>query len=320
MDKPVLVNIGCGRVWHPYWINLDHQPTSPEVRPFDLRKPLPFESGTVDAVYASHLLEHLDRTEGARLMQECRRVLKPGGIVRIVVPDLEDLCKFYLQRLNAVCERPTAKNETSYDWAYLQLLDQHVRRRTGGELVEYLDRPGLIGNDDIRDRLSNNVRILLEERARRDWIAPSAHLHEAQEHRPAAQKRFEAIRSIRGRIRDTVVAVARRVLPGSLIDGLETTAFLRLGELHRVGYDRFSLPRLLEQAGFDNVAVLNADQSSIPGFTTSGLDTVDGRPRKPGSLFVEARRPLRSGITMPAPVFEADEVAARRAERQRRTA
>ncbi len=320
MDKPVLVNIGCGRVWHPYWINLDHQPTSPEVRPFDIRKPLPFESGTVDAVYASHVLEHLDREEGLGLLQECRRVLKPGGILRIVVPDLEDLCRFYLDRLNAVCEQPTAKNETAYDWAYLQLLDQHVRRRTGGELVEYLDRPGLIANEHIADRLSNNVRILLEERARRDWIAPSAHLYEAQEHRPAAQRRFEAIRSLRGRVRNLLVGIARKILPASLVDGLETAAFLRLGELHRIGYDRFSLPRLLEQAGLDNVAVMSASESSIDGFSTSGLDTVDGRPRKPGSLFVEARRPLRTTITMPAPVFEADEVAARRAERLRRSA
>lgn len=319
MDKPVLVNIGCGRVWHPYWINLDHQPTSPEVRPFDIRKPLPFEDGSVDAVYASHVLEHLDREEGLGLLRECRRVLKPAGIVRIVVPDLEDLCRFYLQRLEAVCERPTAGNETSYDWAYLQLLDQHVRRRTGGELVEYLDRPGLIANEDVSDRLSNNVRILLQERARRDWIAPSAHLHEAQTHQVGAQKRFEAVRGIRAKIRAWVLRIVRQVLPASLTDSLETAAFLRLGELHRVGYDRFSLPRLLEQAGFDKVAVMGAVESSISGFATSGLDTVDGRPRKPGSLFVEALRPLRSAVTMPSPVFEADEVAARRAERQRRT-
>lgn len=320
MDKPVLVNIGCGRVWHPYWINLDHQPTSPEVRAFDIRKPLPFEDGTVDAVYASHVLEHLDFEEGTRLLRECRRVLKPGGVVRIVVPDLEDLCRFYLQRLNAVCERPSAKHETSYDWAYLQLLDQHVRRRSGGDLVEYLDRPGLIANDDVRDRLSSNVRILLEERARRDWIAPSAYLHEAQNHQVEAQKRFDARRSLKARIRSMVIGLARKLLPANIIDTLETAAFLRLGEVHRVGYDRFSLPRLLEKAGFDNVEVLSESRSSIPGFTTSGLDMVDGRPRKPGSLFVEARRPLRSGVTVPHPVFEMDKVASRQAAGQRQTA
>ncbi len=55
----------------------------------DLRKPLPWADGAFRAVYASHTLEHLHLNEARQLLRECVRVLRPGGICRMVVPDLE---------------------------------------------------------------------------------------------------------------------------------------------------------------------------------------------------------------------------------------
>jgi predicted SAM-dependent methyltransferase len=63
----------------------------------DLRKKLPFPDGAFDAVYSSHLLEHLYRAEALALLQESRRVLRPGGICRAVVPDLAMLIKGYVR-------------------------------------------------------------------------------------------------------------------------------------------------------------------------------------------------------------------------------
>ena len=54
----------------------------------DLRKRFPWPSGSARAVYSSHTLEHLSRDQGRFFLQECARVLKPGGVLRIVVPDL----------------------------------------------------------------------------------------------------------------------------------------------------------------------------------------------------------------------------------------
>jgi SAM-dependent methyltransferase len=62
----------------------------------DVRKPLPFPDGSLRVVYASHLLEHLHFEEGQRLLRECHRVLKPGGVVRMVVPDLRVIMRDYL--------------------------------------------------------------------------------------------------------------------------------------------------------------------------------------------------------------------------------
>jgi predicted SAM-dependent methyltransferase len=61
----------------------------------DLRRPLPWPDGSFDAVYASHLFEHMYVDEVKRLLLECRRVLAPGGVVRIVVPDLAVLIEGY---------------------------------------------------------------------------------------------------------------------------------------------------------------------------------------------------------------------------------
>ncbi|MDP2143559.1 MAG: methyltransferase domain-containing protein [Gallionella sp.] len=61
----------------------------------DLCKPLPYASDTVDAIFSSHVLEHLFIDEVERLISECRRVLKPGGVCRVVVPDLEKIVALY---------------------------------------------------------------------------------------------------------------------------------------------------------------------------------------------------------------------------------
>lgn len=62
----------------------------------DLRQAPPFETSTVDFVYAEHFIEHVDRDDAGRLLRELLRVLKPGGVMRLVTPDLRFLCCTYL--------------------------------------------------------------------------------------------------------------------------------------------------------------------------------------------------------------------------------
>ncbi len=119
------LHLGCGPIAPPGWTNVDgswsvelaRRPRlravvaklrlapralvdgaaayDPGIRRLDVRRPLPFASGSIDAVYASHLLEHLHRDEGARLLAECHRVLRPGGALRVVVPDLRAIVAAY---------------------------------------------------------------------------------------------------------------------------------------------------------------------------------------------------------------------------------
>ncbi|MEM9703666.1 MAG: class I SAM-dependent methyltransferase, partial [Planctomycetota bacterium] len=62
--------------------------TTPGVLAHDLRDPLPFEDGAYDFVYHSHVLEHFRPADVPAFLSECRRVLRPGGVLRVVVPDL----------------------------------------------------------------------------------------------------------------------------------------------------------------------------------------------------------------------------------------
>lgn len=61
----------------------------------DLRTRFPWNDGTVDAIYSSHTLEHLTRSEGRHFLRECHRVLKESGVIRIVVPDLAHFVATY---------------------------------------------------------------------------------------------------------------------------------------------------------------------------------------------------------------------------------
>ena len=53
------------------------------------------ETGTVDVIYSSHMLEHLDRTSARQFLREAYRVLRPEGILRLAVPDLAQLIHRY---------------------------------------------------------------------------------------------------------------------------------------------------------------------------------------------------------------------------------
>lgn len=56
---------------------------------------IPLEDQTADFIFSSHFLEHLDRASGRRLLEECFRVLKGDGVLRIAVPDLEYAWEMY---------------------------------------------------------------------------------------------------------------------------------------------------------------------------------------------------------------------------------
>jgi len=76
---------------------------NPDIIIHDLRKPLPFPNDHFTAIYASHLLEHLYREGAKALLKECVRVLIPGGVLRMVVPDLYSIISEYMG------ERPPGK-------------------------------------------------------------------------------------------------------------------------------------------------------------------------------------------------------------------
>ncbi len=89
------LQLGTGRNNKEGWLNSDLRPLSGQVLYLNARRRFPFEDGTFDYVYSEHMIEHLPFRDGLKMLAECRRVLKPGGVLRISTPDLQfliDLC------------------------------------------------------------------------------------------------------------------------------------------------------------------------------------------------------------------------------------
>lgn len=97
-NKTIKLNIGCGDNIHPEWLNLDYSPAK-GVKKINVKRKLPFANSSVDIIYHSHLLEHLQKPQAAKFITECHRILKKGGIMRVAVPDLQTICKEYLKNL-----------------------------------------------------------------------------------------------------------------------------------------------------------------------------------------------------------------------------
>ena len=90
LDLPVTdlsLNIGSGSRCIDGWVNIDAWPAPLAM---DLRWGLPFEDERAARVYMSHVLEHMYYpNEAVALLREVRRILRPGGRIRLIVPDIE---------------------------------------------------------------------------------------------------------------------------------------------------------------------------------------------------------------------------------------
>jgi predicted SAM-dependent methyltransferase len=91
--RELLLSLGSGRDVPPGWIGIDLFRRGPNVLSADLRRPLPLPGGSVAAILAEHVLEHLPLDDLPRLVSECHRVLRPGGVLRVVSPDARLLAR-----------------------------------------------------------------------------------------------------------------------------------------------------------------------------------------------------------------------------------
>jgi SAM-dependent methyltransferase len=91
--RPVIrLNLGGGRDSHPDprymdYISVDAEGRTPFSVQHDLSRPMPLADGAVDRILSEHALEHVDRPTFALVLAECHRLLRPGGVARIGVPD-----------------------------------------------------------------------------------------------------------------------------------------------------------------------------------------------------------------------------------------
>lgn len=281
-NSPVYLNLGCGSRYHRAWVNVDLAATDPSIISHDLRRRLPFADDSCDVVYRSHVLEHFQQADGARFLRECFRVCKPGGVIRVVVPDLEAIARLYLHYLELAKNGDPLAAER-YSWMLLELYDQTVRIRSGGQIAIEARRLSANMADFVRTRLgetqlegitkSQQIDTSMWNRLRRVLNRPGGWWN---------------------RLRLLLTQVMLIAMWGGT--GRQMAELLRVrtsGEIHQWMYDQFSLSKALSEAGFQDINVCSANESRIEGWLGFCLDVdVDGKPYKPDSLYCEARKPL----------------------------
>ena len=149
-----------------------------------------------------------------------------------------------------------------YQWAMIELCDQMVRNKPGGEMLEFWKKNPMPAEDFVFKRVGPEVE-----------------------------------RSILGFRNNSIVNSNCEKLDSKPEDeyqdlDLQILSRFRIsGEIHQWMYDRYSLSKLLAETGFCNIRQCNADESDIPNFRSYWLDTEEnGMIRKPDSLFIEAIR------------------------------
>ena len=269
------LNVGCGSRFREDWENIDFVSHSKNVRQHDLTTGLPYPDFSFDVVYSSHVIEHLTLPQLRDFLAECHRVLKPGGILRLVFPDLEEIARNYLQTLEQERSAKTDLTFKKYEWAKIELIDQMARQSSGGEYIAFLKK--------YRES---------------DWSWLSARVGFESTHIENPQSCKSATKaSFRVRLDCWIKKCFFKIISWFLGDSraevkYRAGTFALSGELHKWMHDEVSISSHLLSAGFTNVHPCQARESSIPLWSSRDgwLDLQDGQVRKPDSIFVEATK------------------------------
>lgn len=154
------INVGCGSRFHPEWLNLDLHSHSPGVVSCDLTQGIPVQDGQANMVYSAAVLEHIRLQDVPVFLQECRRVLKNNGILRLAVPDLEQQAKVYLESIDRL-DHGDKKATFDREWMILEMIDQCVREKTGGKMLEFLLKDEIPNRNFIINRIGVEGRDLM---------------------------------------------------------------------------------------------------------------------------------------------------------------
>ena len=275
-SKLPYINLGCGNRFHKDWVNADLIHDHSDIDYVDLREPLPYADNIFEVVYHSNVLEHLTRYQGRNFLEECYRVLKEGGIFRILVPDLERCAKDYLASLERVRNEASVVNVEAHLWMQTELIDQCARNKSGGEMMQVIKEVAEETVPFIIDRIGNEGRQL---------VACLRRANSKKNDNYSQRSGNSFFKKLKNKLS------RKTCLSEEMKNSLQVGNFRLGGEVHQWMYDSFSLHNLLDQIGFKNIRVLDHYKSGIIDFSKYLLDVdLDGNPNKPDSLVIEASK------------------------------
>ena len=276
MGKLLYLNLGCGSTYNKDWTNIDFVSQSESVIAHNLLDGIPCPDKSFTVVYHSHVLEHFPKEKALGFIQECYRVLQPGGLIRIAIPDLEKIALNYVKYLNESLEG-VQKADQKYDWTMLELFDQIVRSSTGGEMIKYIKDESINNDDFLLKRNGYEVKRLME-------------IFRVGEKKNSSES-IVSFPTLKAQLKKLPKQIKRKFihfLLGNDYKAYQSGLFRFQGEIHQWMYDRYSLKRLLETVGFNDIQTKTAFESAIPEWKKFNLDGTNGEIRKPDSLFMEA--------------------------------
>jgi hypothetical protein len=279
---PRLLNLGCGDEGHPAFVNVDLN-SHPGVIQHDLRRGIPFPDASFDLVYHATMISLFRAPEAVKLMRECLRVLKPGGVLRVVTEDLERMCRVYLEKVEAAW-KGDGPSSHDHEWMMLELYSQAISERPGEGMAGYLMQQPIPNEAFIFERVGDQGRQLIAGVRRFQESPGEASPPPPQQ--PAARRLADWGKQ----------KLLMAFLGAERLDALNVGRWrLKSGTVSYRMYDRYSLRKLFLDAGFADVALQTATTSASPFWIGANLDlTSTGQAARPHTLIMEGRRPAHA--------------------------
>ena len=195
--KDIRINLGCGTHAPKHWINFDsslrvwvdkmpllqlarYKRRFPSwVKRRDLTKRLPFSDGSVHLIYSSHFIEHITHSQAESLLRECKRILIPGGRIRIMTPNLRFSVENYIARRESTLLK---RDAADYFMRWLGVFEDEVEVSRFVQLIRNIQRKNL--HQWLYDE--NSLRALMEKcgfqniETKDNWVSDFPDLEELE--------------------------------------------------------------------------------------------------------------------------------------------
>ena len=267
MNKIINLNIACGDnfITENEWVNLDYESNNLNVIKCDVLKKIPFTENSVSSIYTSHFIEHIPLNKIDKFLQDCFRVLKYGGIIRIVTPDFVEMTRSYINAIDN-------NNPIEFEYIKIEILDQLIRKKEGGNLRSTFKKIIKEDNQEMKNLIKKRLGYNLED-------------NRLQNFRKEKKNYLKIIKKI---FINNYIRFIITLLPAAFRS--QNVNLSKVGENHKWIWDYFDLKKRLEINGFSNIKLMNYDDSDIKNFPYE-LDVENNLPRKGiQSFYVEATK------------------------------
>jgi predicted SAM-dependent methyltransferase len=168
--RPLKLNLGSGDIFFAGWVNVDLDDLRRANLIWNLTDRFPLSDSSCSLIYSEHVIEHFSVEDGLKIFRECRRLLVPGGVLRVAMPSLEYCVEWYAkdswrpdfqrwEELRGVKTRCEALNVAMRWWGHLWLYDREELHRRLGEAGFNQFRDVEWGKSPVQELCNRETRV-----------------------------------------------------------------------------------------------------------------------------------------------------------------